>query len=1280
MPEIGPEEIEKAVLSKRWRALTQIDSLAADLHNFDRTLIRDPRLLVPVDVRALVVREGSGGWSEPMVRLPFRDPDGFEPFDVDDPGTERKPGVHLLWSVPSALGRGRFVDDPAAPGDVNRRRLELPVLPDRWVVLRFAVPSEARAPSVRGWVLEADAAAVTPLGDWPATTSNREVLGVSVPRDQLTAQVGGTGWTQCYDAALGRLSLHDPLDDLTDTSVESDTLAYVVAGWWSDSGDDPLDGVGSDSAYHRRLAELGWNDPDHPPSAASETAKQRATEAAHAAIGARKASRYTQPVVLSKRRGGRAALDSGYVAAGARSLRPASSGFLNEAVAAAIVDAPPTAATLLHGRIHGIPVRGAIAPDNRPDPATTRVVLGSHTTDVAATMAAASSGLAGTGDHQQRRGAERLLAAFAAGHTARLGDADVWADVEQYEHAQAFGSLPGGIEGVDRIVDRPGVTTDPGAGFRPGRAVADARASIEERVSVLFSPRQRPRFSARSFAIEPVGRVTRRFDPPAPAVPPPPEPTARDVPRPAPRFHFPAAPVAAVAGAGWQLGAAEREEASGTLVCRVAAQLSRGQAGLLAATDLLTTLGSGALPPDVLEVAREALAEDPYLSAWRTRLASGRGVDGRVVGIRMAAEAALAFSYYAADDERLTKIIGTAIDSSATRQIAVEGLQRLSLSDGVWSHPEGVTMWGQPWRPLFLDWRAELELGGLDGWELGATDLDPDGAVATPESLTITGRSPLLTGVARTIGSAIDRWLADERARDAGGHGLASSETEASLAVLRDDLTRLDLVSTALDGVREQLLGLAYDRGLLHHDDDSLADGTPRPLADALPTLLAAGRLRLGAARLVDAFGRTLDLDIGAATVAARVEEAPATLRLRPRLAAPSRWRLDLVDATSTAADAPLASVDQVDPTQQVNPIAGFLLPDHMDEALEVFAADGTPLGQLAHDAFSDAVTWEIAPGRTDVAPAAGPTEDPDARHHRVGWIAAGLVSVDATAREGRRDRPPDQTESPLSAMLRAIDTTLWTVDPFGALGSEHVAGLVGRPIAVVNARLRLDVLSDVEAVAYTDPSGLEARRGAYRDLAPLAIPVRLGELGRADDGVLGYFVDDDFTRFHVVDRVVASEAFASGRCRGALATQSTSPTTSEPITHPYVDPAGVLHVHPGQTVKLTLLMHPGGKVHLTSGILPRTSRSLTRDWVTPGLSAIAPSLRCGPLLIDPDKVRLPKVASFPTDQLFTRRDTPTSWRDDPILAATQAALLPDTAPELQEGWIRVAPDPPTSA
>jgi hypothetical protein len=280
------------------------------------------------------------------------------------------------------------------------------------------------------------------------------------------------------------------------------------------------------------------------------------------------------------------------------------------------------------------------------------------------------------------------------------------------------------------------------------------------------------------------------------------------------------------------------------------------------------------------------------------------------------------------------------------------------------------------------------------------------------------------------------------------------------------------------------------------------------------------------------------------------------------------------------------------------------------------------------------------------------------------------MVAADARARQGQPADPDG--ESALSALLRAIDTTLWTVDAFRALGSEHIAGLVGRPVAVVRARLTLDLVPDL---------GLDAD-AATAALADRAITVRLGELTRADDGLLAYMVDDDYEHVRVVDKVVASLALDGGPQRGQLGRYGTTPQVpaTRPIEHPYVVAEDEIAIRPGQTVTLTLLMHPGGSVHLTSGVLPRKALALARDWVAPGLAVMAPSARIGPVLIDPAQVRLPKVSAFPKDQLFTRRDTPSSWKDDPILAATQTALLPDLPHEVQEGYIRIAPDTGSAA
>jgi hypothetical protein len=59
--------------------------------------------------------------------------------------------------------------------------------------------------------------------------------------------------------------------------------------------------------------------------------------------------------------------------------------------------------------------------------------------------------------------------------------------------------------------------------------------------------------------------------------------------------------------------ASEREEANGQLGVRLSNHPERGLAGILAADELLQTLGSGAVPDEMLALARESLAADPNL-------------------------------------------------------------------------------------------------------------------------------------------------------------------------------------------------------------------------------------------------------------------------------------------------------------------------------------------------------------------------------------------------------------------------------------------------------------------------------------------------------------------------------------------------------------------------------------------------------------------------------------------------------------------------------------------
>lgn len=1328
MTELPPEEVRQAMTSARWAALVRTDVDLAGLRTWDPGLLRESRVLVPVDVQALYVPAGD---AEPYVRLPFaltaQDDEPAEPMPAPlAAGAPRDPGVHLHWALPDALLKGTLA---GAEGD---NRLAMPPLPDRWVVLRLVAPLDSLVPQVTGWVLESDTARVVPLAGWTGQPSaGAPQLGRTLTPDELTGTAGGSlTWTGGYDAAAGRFAVHDPLTGLPDKGAVGDLATYLVAGWWSDPVRDPLDGAQTDTSLHARLAELGWSLTTDA-EGGDGVDRSRAVEAARRETFVATRDRYAapaQPKLADKQRAAPAAATPAAEAAAAaaaaasatipaadrlreladpvHAFKPAFSAVAD--AAAGVIAAEPgwPRSTLLHGAVHGVPVAGDVVADARPDGTSLGVVLGHHGDDLAATLTAAGLG-ADTPD--ERRQLERVLSAFTGGLLTSLGTPEGVVDVDEHEHASGFASLPGGAGGVDRVT--LGATAGP---LDAGRAARGAQARLTgspppsgdgRATTIAWTGRDR----ASLYSPEAMRAAVHAWEGPEPEVPKRAE--VREVRRPAPRFHRALDPMVAVRGPrrslrhGWD----GRFSPDGCLLCRWPSQVPQGYAQLLDGARVLPSVASGAVPPEVVALAREALTQSPYLRPWLAEVASAQGgVDATVAATRIDAEVALRFGrdgVYDGTTAAFADLAGPAgpgvraraagAVATGTGRMVADELRRFSLVAGVDASPVAVTTWAQPWIPMWLEWSADVVLADrLDGWTLGAVDYEPpaEGADGTPPPppRTITGRSPLHAGTATTLAASIEAWARAEDALDAKNAGEADESTEALLSGLADAIDHLDIVTASLDGIRERLLGLPAEDGLLR---PRAPDGSLLPIAPVDDAqLLIAGGVRLTAARIIDAFGRTLDLPVDAARVPARDEIAapagtpapvlPPALRVHPRLTRPARWLFRFVDpAPADAGGEPAeASIDQSDPRAMVNPVAGFLLPDHIDEALEVFDVAGRPLGQLMDAAVGGGTGWEIAPGRAGPADA-GPLYGLDGPARLLGHFAAGMVAADSAARAGRPVGEA-QPESGLAAFLRAVDSTLWTVDTFAGLGSEHIAGLVGRPLAVVRATLRLDVDDDLDELDLSDPARKAAREQAYRDLADRALAVRVGELTRSDDGLLAFFVDDDYEHVHVVDKVVRDAALESGPWEGHFGRFGTTPVMpgERPISHPYVVAEDELRVHPGQVLRLTLLMNPAGQVHLTSGLLPRKSLALARDWVQPGLSVLAPSARIGPVLIDTKDVRLPKVSAFGTDQLWTRRDTPSSWKDDPILAATQTALLPDLPHQVEEGYIRIAPAVPGAA
>ncbi|HEU4426501.1 MAG TPA: hypothetical protein VFR67_28510 [Pilimelia sp.] len=1258
MAAVDPGQRAEAVVDRRFTALVQAETDLAAIRTWDEWMYRRTRILVPADVQAFVV-PAAGGEATVPVTGGTGDPPPFAAASA------RPAGVHLHWAMPDALLAGGH--------DTASNSLKLPPLPDRWVVIRALQPVGERQARLRGWVLDATSRSVTPLPGYTGTPDP----GPGPRLDPLDGAAGGSLlWTASYTASEGRFGFHDTLDDVAATDrFEGGQAGYTVAGWWSDLAGDPLAAAVGPHKLDAALAALGWHvvhDADDYVLIEPDPRIARVRDR----MGLR-SPKESPPAKVT--------------GADGRTI----SGALDDVVfdmevpvaeAAQVIMTPalPRYATLVHGSVLGVPVMGSLTgPDDRPATGSLGLALGQDLDDVVAAFGAVALRL----DPEHRRSAETLVAAFTSGLIEQIGNADGLEDLAEREHGDGFWSLPGtplAAARPDRLRSEDSAPVGPLTVGRKGRAatpdeeVLEATLEWKGKTIGLATSTSTGRTKGRS-ARASEARVARKVA------------DAREVVRPAPRFFRPQPPMLAIRGArpNHRHHGDGLFDDSGKLRCRYPRECAVKLEGVIAGSVVVPSLGSGAVPDEVLSLVRESVLLNPYGYRWLAAAAAPTTATAKEYVTRIAAEMVRLYGtdgrYDGSSHLPMTQPKAAGSWRQNTRQASIwekqvaQALAEHSLLAGTPPSPVAITTWRQPWVPLWLEWRVVLDgTDSVAGWELDGIDLNPPAIPqGTPVSRTFAGRSPLGAGAATALRESIRRWVDAELQRDATGSSTLPTSDQNALAQLGDLIAPYDLMSASLDGVREQLLGIPYvgviDRG-------TGADPKPTATGEAVP--LFGGTLKLAALRIVDAFGRVLDVPAAAvATTATTLDLQVAGLsggiRLRPRVQHLARWLFRMVDASQPAATDPVqlreAFVDQLDPEGAASPVAGFLLPDHIDEELEAFTPAGTPIGQIGHDAVTGAVTWEPAPGRA-VPPDAGPLTDLDAQARITGEIAAGLVQADAAA----RNAASTPASSALSALLRAIDTTLWTVDTFAAVGSPTVAGLVGRPVAVVRAFLRLDAPDDLDEVEVTAASGVAGRRAAFEALREQRFPVKLGALTRTDDSLLGFYVDDDYAHLHLVDRVIAAQAIDSGRQRGQLGLlgKVTTPPVN-PLSHPYLVPDGTLWLRAGQTVRLTLLMLPLGRVHLTSGVLPRKELALSDEWVGPGLKRLVPSVRVGPVLVDPAEIRLPLVTLLGDKQTFTRRTGPLTWRDDPIVAATQSALLPKLPHEAQEGWVRVTPAPP---
>ena len=422
------------------------------------------------------------------------------------------------------------------------------------------------------------------------------------------------------------------------------------------------------------------------------------------------------------------------------------------------------------------------------------------------------------------------------------------------------------------------------------------------------------------------------------------------------------------------------------------------------------------------------------------------------------------------------------------------------------------------------------------------------------------------------------------------------------------NLLTLNCLSQSLGGFNEALLMHKQTMQLPIADPLAFADyqpftksvrdivqqsirSAPEPLNDFNP--IRSGAMKILRLRLVDTFGQVKDLDVSSIITTEQMEtpESPYLVTLPPRLVQPARLNFRWLSASQ--------GEQEMNSHPATTPICGWILPNNLDNSLAIYDNQGKALGSI-----NQLAQWEPAPGSD---PKIYPSDISNLYLRRVvNYFSLAKHEVDLSQRK----------QDSLQNFISALDSGLENIDPENFAQHQGLALLMGRPIAVVRASLNLE-LQGLPAINQDwDMFWHDLRQnGRETDgFEQVKIPIRLGEYKQFNDGLIGYWMEDE----DVLDKKdVLSDNF--------YASQSDSDTIGDSDTikghqikfHPLDNPWHIDLALKDAPQMFTMLIDPRGKVHATCGILPTKTIDIPPDQYQQALEKIEITFLSTPILTD---------------------------------------------------------------
>lgn len=387
-------------------------------------------------------------------------------------------------------------------------------------------------------------------------------------------------------------------------------------------------------------------------------------------------------------------------------------------------------------------------------------------------------------------------------------------------------------------------------------------------------------------------------------------------------------------------------------------------------------------------------------------------------------------------------------------------------------------------------------------------------------------------------------------------------------------------------------------------------------------------------------------------------------LYLPPRLAQSSRLRFRWLAADSDTVE--------FNSSVTMSPICGWIVPNHLDNSLALFTGDGEALGSLGVVGNQDNVTWRSPAG------------------HEAKGIEEDLKMANPTLRDFAT-YINGKGRVFFNALNDAIENAHTYIMPANNQASQALAVLMGRPIAIVKAGLRLELEGlpafDTGAASLAQAmndtvNGYDWTSRNIANITKVRFPIRLGDRNHLEDGLIAYMHGDG--SFDTIYAPAANQNAIPGVVRPKPDTIVLEPNASiDPPEKNSADKAEKIAdmCDCNKTLRqkvVTMLIDPCAKIHAAAGVLPVKAIDLPPEIYIPALRKMAVTFFTHPVLRGNQKLDLP----FPDEPGYQWSWTTARLQSDGIAQPESEPLAPyqqgDRAnfsytPQLiEEGWLRL--------